>query len=115
MANKWVEAGGEYQVPFILAARLVFQGEPVQCPKCDGASIRYYFHILNPVRGHGTIWAWCPNCFTKCHLPRVSPLNVTQTDPFADFTDDQFIELELDTKEPFQDRLNRLWDEGELG
>ncbi len=114
MANKWIEAGGEYQIPFMIAAQKVFKGEPVQCPKCSGASLRYYFHILDQQHGRGAIWAWCPNCFTKCHLPRVSPKNIMQIDPFASHTLDQFAELEIDPKEPFLDRLNRIWEEGKL-
>lgn len=114
MANKWIEAGGEYQVPFMIAARTVFVEESVRCPKCDGASLRYYFHVFDKKNGRGTAWVWCPNCFTKCHLPRISPSNVKQTDPFANLTLDDFAELELDSKERFLDRLNRLWEEGKL-
>jgi len=111
---KWVEASDEYQIPFMLAARKVFQGAPVLCPRCNDATLRYYFHVFNQSRRQGTVWAWCPKCHTHCHLPRVSPQNVKQIDPFADLTLDQFAELELDPREPLLSRLNRLWEEGKL-
>lgn len=114
MQPKWVEASDEHQIPFMLAARQVFQGKSILCPKCSKETLRYYFHIFNQKRETGTIWAWCPNCFTQCHLPRVSPQNVIQIDPFADFTIEQFAELELDSREPFLNRLNRLWEEGKF-
>ena len=115
MMNKWIEAGGDYQIPFMLAAQKVLKGEPVRCPKCDGASLRFYSHIFDQQRKRGTIWVWCPSCFTKCHLPRVSLPNTVLADPFADLNLDQFAELEIDSKEPFSDRLNRMWKEGKLG
>ncbi|NJO18089.1 MAG: hypothetical protein HC877_20870 [Thioploca sp.] len=114
MQPRWMEASDENQIPFMLAAKQVFQGKPVPCPKCNEATLRYYFHIFDRQRGRGTIWAWCPNCFTQCHLPRVSPQNVFQVDPFDHLTLDQFAELELDPKEPLVNRLNRLWEEGRL-
>jgi hypothetical protein len=114
MVYKWTEASDEYQIPFMLAAQQVLKGEPVRCPKCDVASLRYYFHILDQQRRRGTVWVWCPNCFTKCHLPRISPLNVTQVDPFESITLEQFAELEVDSQEPFLDLLNRIWEQGEL-
>jgi hypothetical protein len=113
-ASKWVEAGGEFQIPFMLAARKVTAGDPVPCPRCRASALRYYFHVMNRQQGTGTLWEWCPSCFTKCHLPRVSPAVVGQVDPFAALTIDQFSELELDPRERFMDRLNRLWDEGKL-
>jgi hypothetical protein len=115
MKSKWTEASDEHQIPFMLAARKVFNGEPVRCPKCDFVAIRYYFHIMNQQQRRGTIWAWCPKCFIKCHLPRVSPRNVAQVDPFANLTLQQFAELEVDPTEPFMERMNRLWEEGKLG
>jgi hypothetical protein len=114
--SKWIEAGGEAQIPFLRAARKVLTGESVQCPKCHAAALRYYFHVLDRQRLSGTIWAWCSHCFTKCHLPRVpAPTGGrSQIDPFEKLTLDEFAELELDPKERFLDRLNRLWDEGTL-
>lgn len=114
MQSKWMEASGENQIPFMLAARQVFQGKPVLCPKCNVATLRYYFHIFNQQRGQGTVWAWCPECFIQCHLPRVSPQNVTQVDPFVSLTLDQFAELELDSENPLINRLNQLWEEGKI-
>ncbi len=114
MQTQWMEASDEYQVPFMLAARQVFQGTPILCPKCNKSTLRYYFHIFNQQRFQGTLWVWCPSCFTQCHLPRVSPQNVTQVDPFADLTLDQFAELELDPKNPLINRLNQFWEEGKI-
>jgi len=112
--SKWVEAGGEFQIPFMLAARRVLQGEPIRCPKCGKANLRFYFHAMKPALGQGTLWVWCPACQTKTHLPRITPKNVPQTDPFGHLSLEEFAELELDKRESFQDRLNRLWDEGVL-
>jgi len=111
--QRWVEAGGEYQVPFMLAARRVLQGQPIRCPRCGKADLRFYFHALNPALGQGTLWVWCPACRTKCHLPRVTP-SQPQTDPFGNYPPERFERLEFDTRESFLDRLNRLWDEGAL-
>jgi len=112
--SKWIEAGGEYQIPFMLAARRVLQGKPIHCPKCGKADLRFYFHAMKPELGQGTLWVWCPNCRTKCHLPRITPGEVPQTDPFGGLSLEKFAELELDPRESFQDRLDRLWDEGPL-
>jgi hypothetical protein len=111
---KWIEAHDEDQIPFMLSARRVFQGKPILCPKCEKATLRYYFHIFDKQNKRGTVWVWCPNCHTQCHLPRVSPQNVTQADPFASLTLDQFAELELDPEELFLDRVNLLWEKGKL-
>jgi len=114
MINKWTEAGGEHQVPFMLAARRVFEEESILCPKCGAAALRYYFHAFDSRKERGTLWVWCPHCFTRCQLSRVSPANVRQNDPFAALTLDAFAELETDSQERFSDRLNRLWEEGAL-
>jgi hypothetical protein len=47
-------------------------------------------------------------------LPRIAPSAVPQTDPFADLSLEKFAELEVNANEPFQDLLNRLWEEGPL-
>jgi len=113
---RWIEAGGDIQIPFMMAARKVLGGEPVPCPRPHTpTNLRFYYHLMNPSRGTGTVWAWCPTCFTTCHLPRVAPAKVTQTDPFARLSLEQFAALEVDPRERFLDRLNRLWDEGKLG
>lgn len=114
MTKKWIEAGGEYQLPCMNAAGRVLKGEQVQCPKCHAANLRYYFHAFDKSRGRGTIWVWCPNCHLTCHLPRVSPMGLRQDDPFAALDLDQFAELELNPRETLLDRLNRMWDEGAL-
>ena len=111
---KWVEAGGEFQVPFMLAARRVLQGKPIRCPKCGHADLRFYFHAMKPALGQGTLWVWCPACRTKCHLPRVTPGEVPQVDPFGGLSLEEFAEIEVRGPGSFQDRLNRLWNEGVL-
>jgi hypothetical protein len=114
VTGKWIEAGGEYQLPCMKAAGRVLKGEQVICPKCHDANLRYYFHVFNKSRGEGTVWVWCPKCHITCHLPRVSLLGLEQQDPFADLDLEQFAKLEADPAQPLLDRLDRLWDEGKL-
>lgn len=112
--SPWVEAGGDHQIPFIRAARQLLHGKSICCPKCGKADLRFYFHTMKPELGQGTLWVWCPACRTKCHLPRITPSAVPQTDPFANLSLTKFAEVELDPRESFQDRLNRMWEEGSL-
>ncbi|HEY8202658.1 MAG TPA: hypothetical protein VII47_15060 [Actinomycetota bacterium] len=114
MGRRWVEAGGEIQIPCMVAAGKVLRGEQVMCPRCGAATLRYYFHAFDPREGRGTLWVWCPACGTTCHLPRVVPNGLTSTDPFADLDLEAFAELELSPDEGLLDRLDRMWDEGVL-
>jgi hypothetical protein len=114
MERKWVEAGGDLQVPCMVAAGKVLRGEEVRCPSCDRAVLRSYFHAFDRNEGRGTLWVWCPSCGLHCHLPRVVPAGLSRTDPFADLDLEAFAELEVDPGLPFLDRLDGLWDEGSL-
>jgi hypothetical protein len=116
MMNQWVEAGGSYQFPFMGAGSRIINGDYIiDCPKCGQARLRFYFHIFKPEQGTGTIWVWCPNCRTTCHLPRVKPHVPGFPDPFKDLGLEEFAGVEMNETEPFLDRLDRLWSEGVLG
>ena len=114
MKPDWIEAGGEYQVPFIAAAARVIKGADVACPKCAAPHLRHYFHRIDRRAETGTAWVWCDNCRTHTHLPRVRPQGLGQRDPLADVNADAFGALELDAALPFLDRLNDLWESGRL-
>jgi hypothetical protein len=113
MPHQWIEAGGKFQVPFMAACQRLARGEEVICPKCGAALLRAYFHAFHS-DGRGTLWAWCPNCRTKCHLPRVLSATLQPLDPFAKLSTEQFAELELNPSETFADRLDRMWNAGTL-
>jgi hypothetical protein len=113
--KRWTEAGGPHQFAFMGAASRTLRGERgIDCPKCGQAKLRSYFHVFNAAKGTGTIWVWCPSCRTTCHLPRVVPSGEVPRDPFASYSLEQFAELETQSKEPFLDRLDRLWDAGKM-
>jgi hypothetical protein len=114
MGRRWVEAGGEWQVPFMIAAGRVLKGEQVRCPKCGAATLRHYFHAFDKRESRGTLWVWCPACHTSCHLPRVVPTGPPQADPFADLDLEEFAALELAPDEGILDRVDRMWEEGTL-
>lgn len=84
------------------------------CPRCGKADLRFYFHAFQRDRGTGTFWVWCPACGTTSHLPRVKPAGDMPKDPFQDLGLEDFARLELDPDEPLLDRLDRLWDQGDL-
>ena len=118
MKQKWVQAGGEYQLPFIGAATCPLEGDfETPCPRCHEASLRFYFHVFNPTKATGTLWVWCPVCKTVCHLPRVNPAPETGvwTDPYKNLPNEEFGQLESDENEGFFDRLERLWAERAIG
>ena len=114
MTVKWIAAGGAYQVPFMIAAGHALKGTNSPCPKCAAPSLRYYFHVFNIAEERGSIWVWCNTCRTHSHLPRVRAEGIHQSDPFAELDLEEFAELELDPNLGFLDRLNGLWDKGEL-
>lgn len=109
------EAGGSVQVSFLAAGnRLLKNSSPSDCPGCGGGRLRYYFHEFNRPRSQGTLWLWCPDCGSTCHLPRVTPSVSMPPDPLAALGLEEFARLETESDEPFQDRLDRLWREGKL-
>ncbi len=114
MTQRWVEAGGEYQIPFINAGERILKGEQVACPKCSNELLRYYFHIMNVNRGSGTLWIWCANCHTGTHLPRVQPNGLKYQDPFSELDLEEFSKLELDQQNSLLDRVDRLWSQNLL-
>ena len=114
MGRRWIEAGGDLQVPCMIAAGKVLRGEEIRCPNCGGATLRSYFHAFDRTEGRGTLWVWCPACGLHCHLPRVVPTWPARTDPFAGLDLEAFARLEMASDPPFLDRLDRLWDEGTL-
>jgi hypothetical protein len=116
MTPRWMEAGGANQFEFMGAASRSLRGERnITCPKCGQAILHAYFHQFNANTGRGTIWVWCPNCHTTCHLPRVVPAADMGQDSFRDLSLAQFEALERDSQEGFFDRLERLWKEGRIG
>lgn len=117
MRTTWTEAGGEHQFPYIGAASRALQGErDILCPKCHIGILRCYFHVFNHKQMTGTIWVWCHHCHTTAHLPRVKPASgYLFPDPFQALSLEQFAELKQDTTERFFDRLERLWESGQLG
>ena len=77
--------------------------------------MRHYYHVFDKNRRTGSLWVWCQHCGTHCHLPRVSPSGRDYQDPFEELDIHEFAALELDEQEGFLDRLDRMWDEGQLG
>lgn len=116
MKSIWQEAGGNYQFPFMGAASRTLRGErDIACPKCQRGLLRCYWHMFNAKQMTGTIWVWCHCCRTVCHLPRVQPHpNVVFYDPFATWSVEAFEQVELDEQETFFDKLDRLWEEGQI-
>ena len=115
MAKRWVEAGGAFQVPFMAVGSKVLEGKPPDpCPQCAHVPLRYYFHEFNRSRRQGTLWVWCSNCRTSCHLPRVTPRGTMPKDPFVGLGLEDFARLETESGEPLLGRLDRMWDEGVL-
>lgn len=114
MNRRWIEAGGEHQTAFFNATSRILDGASgIPCPKCGQAELRFYFHIMNPSKGTGTVWVWCPACRTTTHLPRVTPRAKMPLDPFASLDLEAFARLETGG-EPLLDQLDRLWTEGTL-
>ena len=110
MSRRWVEAGGDHQVPFLKAAARVLKGATVACPKCGHEPLRRYFHAFRPEAGTGTLWVWCPACSTTTHLPRVTPTAPMPPDPFAHLSLREFADLELGGGSSLLDRLDQLWE-----
>jgi hypothetical protein len=108
--SRWVQAGGEHQVPFLAAAARAAKGQVELCPKCGRSKLRYYFHEFAPDRHRGSLWVWCPSCATYATASRVSPTALMPMDPFAALPSKEFAQLELDTGEPLLDRLDKLWE-----
>jgi hypothetical protein len=103
--SRWIEAGGEHQLPFLTAAGAIQKSGLAQlCPAC-AVPLRHYHHVFQPARGTGTLWVWCRSCRRTTHLPRVAWPH-GGTDPFADLSLDAFARLEL--KSDFLDRLDAL-------
>jgi hypothetical protein len=114
MKPRWVEAGGTFQILFMVAAGQALKGGEVACPKCAAPHLRHYFHVLDRRADTGSVWIWCDNCRTHSHLPRVRASSSRQRDPFAGVDDEAFAALEMDRALPFLDRLNGLWNDGRL-
>ncbi len=115
MNKEWIEAGGEYQIPYMAAASRILNGEyRITCGKCGQAPLRFYFHVFNEAKGTGTLWVWCPSCRTLTHLPRVKPTAVF-ADPFKEVSLEDFARMEQDPTELLIEKLDRLWDEGIIG
>ena len=111
----WMEAGGEFQIPFINAASRIANGEyPICCPKCKDELLRFYFHLLNADTKKGSLWIWCDSCKQTAHLPRVKPRIKHIKDRFAELKSEEFVQLEMDPDRSFLDRLNQLWNEGKI-
>lgn len=110
--TKWVPAYGEHQLPFLGAASRVLQGNFHPCPKC-GAELHAYFHVLQSRTGKGSLWVWCATCHMYTTLPRVKPIQIFP-DPFAEVPRGEFGAMEMSREEPFFDRLERMWSNGEL-
>ena len=115
MPAPWVEAGGADQLALMGAASRAVGGDvDVPCPLHDGERLRFYFHRLSELSGTGTMWAWCPSARIFTHIPRVKPAHSKLRDPFEDLTIEQFAKLEVDPRTRFYDRLDRLWEDGEI-
>jgi hypothetical protein len=114
MKPPWIEAGGEFQIPFMLAAGKLLKGADVACPKCAAPHLRHYFHAFDRIAGHGSFWVWCDACRTHTHLPRVQAPALHPTDPYAELSLEDFAALEMDASIGFLDRLNGLWESGAL-
>ena len=112
MTRKWIHAGGEYQLPFLGAANRALHGDPGPCPRCK-TELHVYFHAFYPDTGTGSIWLWCGTCGSFVTLPRVKP-TLRFPDPFVSVPRGEFGSLEAGTEEVFHDRLERLWQAGEL-
>lgn len=109
-----MQAGGAHQLPFMAAASRATRGELGPCPKCQQGALRCYFHVFQKEKRQGTLWLWCGSCSTFTHLPRVQVNAPTPPDPFEQLSLKAFAELETSATEPFFDRLDRMWDEGQL-
>lgn len=114
LRDRWTEAGGALQRPFIIAAGKLLRGERPPCPACGAAALRHYFHAFDPRSGRGTFWAWCGQCGLHAHLPRVDAPAQRQPDPYAALDLDAFAALETDPATDFMDRLDALWRAGAL-
>ncbi|MDB4962582.1 MAG: hypothetical protein JWP01_2581 [Myxococcales bacterium] len=110
---RWIEAGGDHQVPFMAAASRAARGQLGRCPACSKGDLRCYFHAFKPAQHQGTVWLWCGACHTSARLARVQPTGNMPVDPFASLTTEQFTELET-AGQPFLDRLEQLWVDGTL-
>jgi hypothetical protein len=107
-ATRWIDAGGPYQVPFMIAAGQALKGMGPACPKCAAPHLQHYFHVFDRRTQAGTVWVWCRTCHTHTHLPRVHAKAPQPVDPFAGLDLDVFAALELDGAVPFLDRIDRL-------
>jgi hypothetical protein len=112
---RWTQAGGPHQFAFMGAASRTLRGDrDIECPKCARATLRWYYHVFNLAKRTGTMWVWCPACYTTGHLPRVTPTVDPGPDPFSALSLAQFAALEADPTEPLLDRLDRLATQGVL-
>jgi hypothetical protein len=114
MTQRWIEAGGEHQMPFFNAGGRILEGKQADCPKCDNVPLRYYFHMMNKSRNTGTLWIWCANCHITSHLSRVSPRGLRYKDPYVELGLEEFAKMELDPHENLLDRLDCLWNQNLL-
>jgi hypothetical protein len=115
MSEQWSEAGGAEQLALMGAASRAVEGDlDVDYPHRDGEKLRFYFHRFSETAGTGTMWVWCHSSKITSHIPRVRPTHTKLRDPFEHLTLEQFAELELDEAENFLDRLDRLWEAGEI-
>jgi hypothetical protein len=112
MLPTWAPAHGEHELPFMRAANRALQGDLSPCPVCGGP-LRAYFHVIQPQTRTGSLWVWCGSCGTYTHLPRVKPA-LQYADPFAKVPLDEFRILEAAIDDPFFDRLERMWNDGNL-
>jgi hypothetical protein len=110
----WTDAGGPWQRGFMVAAGQALRGAAVACPKCGAPHLRHYFHVLDERAQSGSVWVWCASCGTHSHLARVSAAASRQGDPFSGLDDEAFAALEMDPDVHFLDRLNALWEGGQL-
>jgi hypothetical protein len=115
MSSEWTQATGPDQIALMGAASRAVEGHlGTDCPRGDGERLRFYFHRFNEATGTGTMWVWCHVAKITAHIPRVRPAHEVLKDPFDELTLEQFAALELDEAEPFMDRLNRLWEAGDI-
>ena len=112
MPPAWAPAQSEHELPFMRAAKRALHGDLSPCPRCNGA-LRVYFHVLQPQTLAGSLWVWCASCGTYTHLQRARPA-LPYPDPFAIVPLDEFRMLETSIEEPFFDRLERMWNDGNL-